>query len=241
MAISDREIPSFDTTGPDRDRLLVAAHRAGDPQAFVEIVRDNYRSLLGHAMRRLNDSRAAEDAVQETLLRAYRGLPVFNGDYRLQAWLHRILTNVCYDEGARRRREAEANERYFAMPVPAGASVEEEAEYQQARLEVERGIAQLPDSYREALVLRDIYELEYADVASRTGITEQNARARVHRARAALRRLVEPTAAFGAILGRGFRRATRWAPRVAEHVSNASAQMSDVVNTAPRASYAITA
>ena len=106
MAITDREISPPEFTGPDGDRRLVEAHRGGNPDAFPELVRANYGGLLAHGMRRLGDLRAAEDAVQETLLRAYRGLATFNGDYRLQPWLHRILTNVCHDEGDRRRREA---------------------------------------------------------------------------------------------------------------------------------------
>ena len=240
MAISDREIPPLDRDGPDRQRWLVLAHQGGDVDAFPAIVRDNYPGLAAHAARRLGDPRAAEDAVQETLLRAYRGLVSFNGDYHLRAWLHRILDNVCTDEGCRRKRESDANERWMAMPAESGVSAEEAAEVSVARDQVARAIAQLPPSYREALVLRDIYELEYADVASRAGITEQNARARVHRARAALRRLVEGTAGIGAVV-RGVRRATRWMPRLAQHVSNTATAVSEAANLPARAGYAITA
>src|SRR6185369_7736899 len=80
--------------------------QAGDERAFDAIVRTQWKALFAHALRRLSDPESAEDAVQDTLLRAYRALPSFSGDLALRAWLHRILTTVCYDEGTRRRRYA---------------------------------------------------------------------------------------------------------------------------------------
>jgi RNA polymerase sigma-70 factor (ECF subfamily) len=173
----------------ERSRGLVVAHLAGDPEAFPEIARTFYPALFGHAYRHLRDQRAAEDAVQEALLRAYRALPRFNGDYRLGSWLHRILTHVCLDEGNRRQREADANRRWYARPEPT-VDIEESAERAEATRRVVDALSRLPSNYREVLVLRDLMEMDYADVASRAGISEENARARVHRARAAMRRLV---------------------------------------------------
>jgi RNA polymerase sigma-70 factor (ECF subfamily) len=241
VAISDREIPSFDAAGPDRDRVLVAAHRAGDHEAFPTIVQDHFPSLMGHAVRRLHDQGAAEDAVQETLLRAYRGLATFNGDYRIGAWLHRILSNVCVDEFARRRREELANERWALEPHPTATPAEDVAANAEAVVEVARAIAGLPGNYREALVLRDIYELEYADVASQAGISEENARARVHRARAALRRIVDGSASIGAFVFGGFRRGMRWIPRLGQHVSTSAATIGDAATAPSRVGYALTA
>src|SRR5581483_3494867 len=79
----------------DRERYLVLAHQAGDPFAFTEIVKDHYASLFAHALRKMGDQRSAEDVVQDSLLRAYKGLHSFSGDYNLNAWLHRIVNNVC--------------------------------------------------------------------------------------------------------------------------------------------------
>ena len=80
------------------DRELVAAHRAGERDAFDELVREHRRPLLAHAKNKLHCSDAAQDALQETLVRAYKALPKFNGEYRLGPWLHRIMSNVCVDE-----------------------------------------------------------------------------------------------------------------------------------------------
>ena len=98
-------------------QALVRAHQAGDERAFEQIVRTQYQALYAHAYKRLSNHESAEDAVQDTLLRAYRALPNLDGDLRLQAWLHRILTNVCHDEGNRRMRQAPRRRRArFAPP-----------------------------------------------------------------------------------------------------------------------------
>src|SRR3954453_11011617 len=99
------------------EQLLVRAHQAGDEHAFGQIVRSQHRALYAHAYRRLGNHEAAEDAVQDTLLRAYRALPSFDGDLRLRAWLHRILTNVCHDESSRRRRQTGLIDRLEAQPI----------------------------------------------------------------------------------------------------------------------------
>ena len=85
------------------EKQLVRAYQAGDERAFDTIVRTQYNALYAHAVRRLTDHAAAEDAVQDTLLRAYRALPNLDGDLALRAWLHRILTNVCVDAWRKRR------------------------------------------------------------------------------------------------------------------------------------------
>jgi len=171
-------------------RQLVEAHQAGDRQAFEEIARLAYPSLYGHARRKLGDHHAAEDAVQDTLVRAYRALPRFDGDFRLHAWLHRILANVCSDEGSRRCRETDAVERVGSLavnPVPDPADLTVTAS---VRSSVVGALTELPDRYREAVFLRYLEDLSYRDVADVIGVTEENARTRVSRGRAVLQRVV---------------------------------------------------
>ncbi|HEY2427876.1 MAG TPA: sigma-70 family RNA polymerase sigma factor, partial [Acidimicrobiales bacterium] len=228
------EIPAED--GPERDRALVRRHLEGDAGAFGEIVRRYYPSLLGHARRRLGDRRVAEDVVQEAFLRAYRALPRFGGDYQLGPWLHRITANVCTTEGARRSRELDAQRRWAAGATDDALRPDEYAEHVEALARVLAAIETLPSNYREALVLRDVMDLDYADVADRSGISEQNARARVSRARAALRKIVEPTAAFGAVVGRVFRRGARLAPRFYNQLSTSANAVSEAATMPARAS-----
>jgi RNA polymerase sigma-70 factor (ECF subfamily) len=218
----------------DHDRDLVLACRAGDAEAFAEIVKCHYESLYAHAMRRLGERDAAEDAVQDAFLRAYRALPTFGGDFRLRAWLHRILGNVCIGEFRRRQRQHDA-ESWWDDRLAAGAGPEERSLDAEAAREVAAAIAALPPSYREALVLRDLYEMEYADMADQAGITEQNARARVARARAAVRRTLGGTiAAFGGLVPGRVRQTLRWGPRAVQHLSTAAASAPDLTAVSTR-------
>ena len=184
------------------DRELVAAHQAGDTEAFDELVREHRPALLRHAHRRLQCNQAAEDAVQETLVRAFRALPKFNGEYRLGPWLHRIMSNVCIDEANRRRRDVEKVERISSTP-PAqmnAPSAEEELNLQVDLSFVETAIEGLPQTHRDAFVYRVIDELEYDELATATGVSEANARARVSRARSMLRASLKGVAVLPALL-----------------------------------------
>lgn len=176
-------------------KALVEAHNSGDDDAFPAIVRVYYEGLFRHALRRLHDVHAAEDAVQETLSRAYRALPRFSGDYELRAWLHRILTNVCYDEGRRRHRENQLVERVAGVPPESVAFEDDFEALDLPRHDVLDALRALPSSHREALVLRYVEEKSFQEVAQATGITEGNARLRVHRGRIALRRALRGTVA----------------------------------------------
>lgn len=179
-------------------RGLVEAHRAGDERAFTEIARTAYPSLYHHALRRLRDHHAAEDAVQETFVRAFRALPRFDGEFRLHAWLHRILLNVCSDEGSRRGREGDLTARVGSVvpvdvPDPADVAIAAEA-----RESLASALGDLPDRYRFAVSLRYVDDLSYREIAVATGVSEENARARVARGRAALRRVLQR--GFGALV-----------------------------------------
>ena len=188
------------------EQTLVRAHQAGDEHAFGQIVRSQHRALYAHAFRRLGDHQSAEDAVQDTLLRAYRALPSFDGDLRLRAWLHRILTNVCHDEGNRRRRQSGLIDRLEAQPVElAPDPVEETVLHDTVRVMTE-ALADLPETYREALVLRYVDGLSFREVAEVAGVTEENARARVHRGRVALHKVLSRVTLVAAFLIPGMRR-----------------------------------
>ena len=201
------------------EQLLVRAHQAGDEHAFGQIVRSQHRALYAHAYRRLGSHEAAEDAVQDTLLRAYRALPSFDGDLRLRAWLHRILTNVCHDESNRRKRAAGLIERIEAQPVELAPDPIEEAVLHDTVRVMNEALGQLPETYREALVLRYVDGLSFREVADATGVTEENARARVHRGRLALHRILSRVSMMVAFLVPGLRRGQKALAPGAESVA----------------------
>jgi len=184
------------------DKELVAAHQAGDEEAFEELVREYRPALFAHGRRKLYCDAAAEDAVQEALVRAFRALPKFNGEYRLGPWLHRIMANVCVDELNRRQREGEKIQKITSQPVSEfdALGVEEELGLHLDSSNVSQALDELPESYSEALKLRFIEELEYDQLAQRTGVSEQNARARVSRARVVMRAALKGVASVPVLL-----------------------------------------
>lgn len=183
----------------DEDREVVSAFQAGDEEAFGRIVRTHYPMLLARARRRLQNTSDAEDAVQETFLRAYLALDRFAGEFRLGAWLNRILANTCADACNRRMGEVKLRDRLSTRRDDTGTP-DEVAGDPELRRVIQAAIASLPESYRVAFVLREIEEKPYAEVAETMAVTEENARARVHRARSSLARtLRNATASLGVV------------------------------------------
>jgi RNA polymerase sigma-70 factor (ECF subfamily) len=140
-----------------------------------------------HAVcRRLTGNEAdANDAAQEALIAIVRGLPRFDGRSSVGTWVYRIATNAALDELRRRRRR----------PLPSGVESIELATgahhtgTEQAtadRLALEAALATLPEEFRVAVVLRDVADLDYADIAEVLGIPPGTVRSRIARGRAAL-------------------------------------------------------
>jgi len=177
------------------DRTLVEQHRAGDEDAFRRIVERHHRSLYANALRRLGDPVLAEDAVQEAFLRAFRNLDRFDGAYHLDAWLHRIVTNTCHDIGRRQGRDTRLFDR-ACTTVEVEAPAADEGLDLSPRDQLTDALDQLPESYREVLLLRFVDEMSYEDVALKAGISEENARARVSRGRTMLKRMMSSTSAL---------------------------------------------
>ena len=224
------------------DQELVAAHRAGDTDAFDELVSEHRGLLFAHAHRKLSSVEASEDAVQETLIRAYRALPRFNGEYRLGPWLHRIMSNVCIDEANRRRRDGEKAEKIASQPLTRlnAPGVEEELGLDFDDSRITSALDELPDSYREALELRFVDQLDYEQVASIAGVTEQNIRARVSRARASMRIALKGVAALPVVLFGMLRRGEK-AAAAATSTTGAAVAGSSATSTTLMAQVAPTA
>lgn len=224
-------------------RALVEQHKRGDVEAFDEIVRRHAPRLLAHARMRLGDSVAAEDAVQETFLRAYRAMPRFDGDFHLQAWLHRICTNVCYDELDRRRRQGATEERLAAQPLFGDDDLDSAERTAALTARLSDALGQIPGQYREALVMHYGEDLSFREIAQRTGVSEENARARASRGRRALRKLMAAPMSALAFLVPAMRRGERAAQAAdlgggsavdASTVSNATGLLHQVAPTLSR-------
>lgn len=166
------------------DELVGAAQR-GDRAALERLLREQYDRVYALALRLLGDRRDAEDATQEALIAVVRGLHHFDGRSAFTTWVYRVATNTCLDELRRRRRRPATVELQGADPraaVPHGEPLVDD------RLEVGAALGTLPPEFRAAVVLRDLCDLEYAEIGEVLGIPAGTVRSRIARGRAALAR-----------------------------------------------------
>lgn len=172
-------------------------------QSAEQMVRDNIGWMLALARRVLGDRALAEDAVQDAFQNAFRALDGFQERSSLKTWLHRITVNASLTILRRQKRLAEEpiddylpefNQHKCRIEAdwPHLASVDEIMHSQRLRSLVKRGMDALPDAYRIVLQLRDIEEYNTREVAELLGISESNVKVRLHRARSALKKRLEP-------------------------------------------------
>jgi RNA polymerase sigma-70 factor, ECF subfamily len=132
-----------------------------------------------------NDADAA-DAAQEALLAIVRGLPRFDGRSSINTWLYRVTTNACLDELRRRKRRPAVGlpelERLEVGNAPAADDLLAD------RLRLDAALAALPEEFRVPVVLRDVGDLDYAEIATVLGIPPGTVRSRIARGRMALAR-----------------------------------------------------
>jgi RNA polymerase sigma-70 factor (ECF subfamily) len=188
---------------------LLEALRRGDGRAFECLVRQHGGRLLAVARRLVRNEEDARDAVQEAFLSAFRSIHSFEGQARLSTWLHRIVVNAALMKlRSRQRRPEESIEELLPRFSEDGhqaepavmwrAAHEDVLERRETRELVRSCIDRLPDTYRNVLMLRDIEELDTQETATLLGVTENAVKIRLHRARQALRSLLDPVLREGA-------------------------------------------
>ena len=180
------------------DADLIRSFKSGHHDVFEAIVAEHQAELIRHARRRTNDAGTAEDLVQEAFIRAYRAFDRIDDDSRVRPWLHQILANVCVDDAHRRRRDDDKTERFSCDTTVSlvEPSIEQQLGLHIDDIGLEQALADLPDNHRQALIMRFVDELDYDEIALTAGVSEPNARARVSRARNAMRRAIQGAAAF---------------------------------------------
>jgi RNA polymerase sigma-70 factor, ECF subfamily len=163
---------------------LVEAARRGDRSALNELLERHYdlvHAICRRVLWRSHHADALEQARQEALLRIARGIAGYNGDSQLTSWIHRIATNAALD----------ALKRHDRTPPPtdvpdhgSGASV---AESVSTRMRIDQCLEELPERYRQPVVLCFLCDLDYDEIAAQLGIAVGTVKSRVHRGRAALK------------------------------------------------------
>lgn len=186
MADSERDI----------EQHLIADARTGDLEAFNQIV-DRYQGLVYRVcLRVLRDSGRAEDATQDTFIKAYSALDQYHGG-SLKSWLMRIATNRCYDMLRTERRRPAAS--LDAEPVesepewsmePAAENPDSYASRSQLSAYLERALAQLSDDQRTAVVLFDIHGYSYEEIAGIVDASLGTIKSRISRGRVRLREIL---------------------------------------------------
>jgi RNA polymerase sigma-70 factor (ECF subfamily) len=187
----------------EAEAQLLASVRAGDEEASAVLVRKYGGRMLAVARRFLRREADSADAVQDAFLAAFRSLDRFKGNSSLGTWLHRIVVNACLTK-------LRAQSRSRAVPIDDLLPTFDETGHhsqpvrwwgdepllqltrEETRIQVRACIDQMPECYRTVLLLRDIEELDAEQTAEHLGITAGAVKTRLHRARQALRKLMEP-------------------------------------------------
>lgn len=178
----------------NRTDELVAAAKEGDHRAFEELVRQTYADTYTLAYRLVGDEEDARDVVQETYLRAHKGLKKFRGDAQLSTWLHRITANCAstfLGRRGRHRHDQLSEDFELADDEPERDPVFQ-ADLGDLRSNLVAALMELPPKLRTVVVLRDIYDLSHDAIATELDISESAAKVRLHRARKRLRETLYP-------------------------------------------------
>lgn len=193
-----------DKTG---DSAFLAKLRTGDATAYETLVRTYSARLLAVTRRLLRSEEDARDAVQDAFLSAFRALHTFEESSLLSTWLHRIAVNAALMKLRTRRRHPEDSiedllpkyiedghreDGHPGNPTKPWKEPEGLLQQQETRARVRECIDRLPESYRTVLLLRDIEELDTEETARMIGISPNAVKIRLHRARQALRTLLDP-------------------------------------------------
>lgn len=169
-----------------QDSLLAHRARDGDQRAFGELVRRHQDGVFRFVLRMTGSRDEAMDLTQDTFIKAWQALPRWQPQAQFRTWLFQIARNGALD--LLRRRETLQfvpieDDAVFAAPQP---TPEEQLDQRQRLGLLDAALRQLPPEHREVLLLREIEQLSYADIAAALQIQEGTVKSRIARARAAL-------------------------------------------------------
>jgi RNA polymerase sigma-70 factor (ECF subfamily) len=170
-------------TDADHDRALLAAHVAGSPDAFSELVRSHQQRLWAVALRTMRDPDDAADVLQEALIKAFRSAGTFRGEAAVSTWLHRIVMNAAFD-ALRRRTPVPVDTADTADPLDVAGRAD-------TALDIADALARLPADQRAALVLVDLQGFSVDDAAQVLDCPVGTVKSRCFRGRARLAEMLD--------------------------------------------------
>lgn len=177
-----------------QEQNWIAAAQAGDQSAFEQLVRLYEKRVYALTSRMCHNPSDAEEAAQEAFLAAWQGLPFFRGDSSFSTWLYRLASNACVDvlrrEG-RHQAAASLDDEDAAIDLPDHSlSPHDEAERSELRRQIEAGLAALPPDYRQVLILRELHQRSYDEIADILSLDLGTVKSRINRGRKRLRKIL---------------------------------------------------
>ena len=176
-----------------QEEKWVADARRGDTAAFESLLRRYEKRVLALTGRMCRNPEDAQEAAQEAFLAAWQGLPSFRGDASFSTWLYRLTSNACVDLMRREGRHSNAagpslNDEETGLDVPDTApSPQESAERKELREQIEEGLRSLSPEHRQVLILREIHQLSYEEIAQSLELDLGTVKSRINRGRKQLR------------------------------------------------------
>jgi RNA polymerase sigma-70 factor (ECF subfamily) len=179
------------------DEELVARSTGGDPESFNQLIKRWEKPIYALAYRTIGREDDARDVVQETFLRAFRGLSGFKGQAKFSSWLYRIALNLCRDWIRRQRRTpvVSAPDGVDLVELAGESESVESADEAVARKDLSRAVARamsvLPDDQRAAIVLKEYHGLTFQEIADLLGCPLSTVKTRLYQGLTVLRRELE--------------------------------------------------
>ena len=187
-----------------QEQNWIAAAQTGDQSAFEQLVRLYEKRVYALTSRMGRNPADAEEAAQEAFLAAWQGLAFFRGESSFSTWLYRLASNACVDLLRREGRHRSAagpslNDEEAAMDVADDApSPHALAERAELRQQIEAGLSALPEEYRQVLILREMHQQTYDEIAEILSLDLGTVKSRINRGRKRLRKILLDSGNFSA-------------------------------------------
>ena len=188
----------------NEEQRWIAAARNGDQESFEKLVRLYEKRVFSLTSRMCRNSADAEEAAQEAFLAAWQALPAFRGDASFATWLYRLVSNACVDilrrEGRHQVMAGPSLDDEESSPEPPDKSPSPHALAERAELrrQIEAGLAALPPECRQVLILREIHQCTYDEIAQICSIDLGTVKSRINRGRKRLRKILLESGNFSA-------------------------------------------
>ena len=188
----------------NEEQRWIAAARNGDQESFEKLVRLYEKRVFSLTSRMCRNSADAEEAAQEAFLAAWQALPAFRGDASFATWLYRLVSNACLDilrrDGRHQVMAGPSMDDEESSPEPPDKSPSPHALAERAELrrQIEAGLAALPPEYRQVLILREIHQCTYDEIAQICSIDLGTVKSRINRGRKRLRKILLESGNFSA-------------------------------------------